>query len=44
MPTDKGLMLWGYMDTGRIVVTDDEGNPIRIETVNFRSHGAQPKE
>lgn len=33
MPTDKGLILWGDMDNRRIVVTDDEGNPIRIETM-----------
>lgn len=33
MPPDKGLILWGDKDAGRIVVTDEEGNPIRIETM-----------
>lgn len=33
MPTDKGLILWGDRDNGRIVVTDTEGNPIRIEAM-----------
>lgn len=33
MPPDKGLILWGDKDNRRIVITDEEDNPIRIETM-----------